>query len=130
MTHPIQNEFVAVLDFGSQYNQLIARRVRENSVYCEILPHDVSPDELKRRKTRGIIMSGGPASVYTPGAPRCHPGIFELGIPALGICYGMQIGCQLLGADVQSAPSMAAPSVRSSTTRTSSSPCPGRSLSG
>ncbi len=105
MDNSMVNEFVAVLDFGSQYNQLIARRIRENKVYCEILPHDVTPEELARRKTKGIIMSGGPASVYTPGAPRCHPGILKLGIPALGICYGMQIGCQLLGADVSPAPS-------------------------
>jgi len=105
MTNPMQNEFVVVLDFGSQYNQLIARRVRENKVYCEILPHNVAPEELARRKTKAIIMSGGPASVYTPNAPRCNPDILKLGIPALGICYGMQIGCQLLGADVRPAPS-------------------------
>jgi GMP synthase (glutamine-hydrolysing) len=96
-------EFVAILDFGSQYTQLIARRVRENRVYCEILPYDATPEELSRRPLRGIILSGGPAGVYEAAAPRCHPGIFELGVPVLGICYGMQLGCEVLGARVVAA---------------------------
>ncbi|MGE0481517.1 MAG: glutamine-hydrolyzing GMP synthase [Phycisphaerae bacterium] len=93
-------EFVAILDFGSQYSQLIARRVRDNHVYSELLAPTTKADELRARGVRGIILSGGPASVYEPGAPRCDPAIFELGVPVLGICYGMQIVCQVLGGDV------------------------------
>jgi len=97
-------ETIAILDFGSQYGQLIARRVREHNVYSELFPHDVPPEKLGQLKLKGIILSGGPASVYAEGAPRCDPKIFELGVPILGICYGMQIGCQLLGAKVSLAP--------------------------
>ena len=93
-------EFVAILDFGSQYTQLIARRVRENRVYCEILPHSVSASELRERSPRGIILSGGPASVYEDHAPDLDSEILHLGIPTLGICYGMNLGCQILGARV------------------------------
>lgn len=93
-------EFVAILDFGSQYSQLIARRVRDNHVYSELLAPATKAAELHARGVRGIILSGGPASVYEPGAPRCDPAIFELGVPILGICYGMQIACQVLGGDV------------------------------
>ncbi|MCL6575650.1 MAG: glutamine-hydrolyzing GMP synthase [Kyrpidia sp.] len=85
------HEWIAVLDFGGQYNQLIARRIRELQVYSELLPPDVNLDELRRRGPRGIIFSGGPNSVYAPGAPAVDPQIYEWGIPVLGICYGMQL---------------------------------------
>ena len=88
-----QAERVLVLDFGSQYAQLIARRVREQHVYCEIVRHDVTADRIRSLAPRGIILSGGPSSVYETGAPRCDPGLFRLGIPVLGICYGMQLAC-------------------------------------
>lgn len=93
-------EMIAILDFGSQYSQLIARRVRENHVYCELLPPRTSAAELRARAVCGVVLSGGPASVYTADAPGCDPGIFELDVPILGICYGMQIACQTLGGRV------------------------------
>ncbi|HEV2969295.1 MAG TPA: glutamine-hydrolyzing GMP synthase [Pirellulales bacterium] len=100
----ISDEKVLVFDFGSQYAQLIARRVREQSVYCEIVRHDVSAERVKALAPKGIILSGGPASVYEPGAPHCDPTIFQLGIPVLGICYGMQLICEALGGRVESFP--------------------------
>lgn len=93
----LADERVIVLDFGSQYAQLIARRVRELNVYCEIVRHDLAADRLKELAPQGIILSGGPSSVYEPGAPRCDPELFQLGIPVLGICYGMQLACDALG---------------------------------
>src|SRR5215212_8872354 len=81
---------VVVLDYGGQYSQLIARRVRECGVFSELLPHHVGVEEVRRRAPKGLILSGGPASVYAPGAPRLDPELLELGIPVLGICYGMQ----------------------------------------
>jgi len=81
---------VVVLDFGGQYSQLIARRVRELGVFSELLPHTVGVDEVRRRRPKGLILSGGPASVYAAGAPRLDPALLDLGIPVLGICYGMQ----------------------------------------
>ena len=93
-------EMIAILDFGSQYGQLIARRVREHNVYSRICPANISADELSKMPLKGIILSGGPASVYQPDAPRCDEGIFDLGIPILGICYGMQLGCQILGTEI------------------------------
>jgi GMP synthase (glutamine-hydrolysing) len=100
----IARERVLVLDFGSQYAQLIARRVREQNVYCEIVRHDVSAEQISLHAPKGLILSGGPSSVYEAGAPRCDPKIFELGIPVLGICYGMQLTCEILGGKVHSAP--------------------------
>ena len=96
---------VVVLDYGGQYSQLIARRVRELGVFSELLPHHVGVDEVRRRAPKGLILSGGPASVYAPGAPRLDPELLELDIPVLGICYGMQalvltLGGRVEGADV------------------------------
>ena len=93
-------EIIAILDFGSQYGQLIARRVREQNVYSQIYRSDITAEELSRIGVRGLILSGGPASVYDEKAPRCDEKIFELGVPILGICYGMQLGCQILGAKI------------------------------
>jgi GMP synthase (glutamine-hydrolysing) len=91
---------VLVVDMGAQYAQLIARRVRECRVYSEIVPHDVSAAEVAAREPAGIILSGGPASIYEPGAPDVDPGLFELGVPVLGICYGMQAMAAALGGTV------------------------------
>ena len=98
-------ETIAILDFGSQYGQLIARRVRELHVYSTIFPPDVSPQELSKLRLKGLILSGGPASVYAENAPQCEAKIFELDVPVLGICYGMQLGCRMLGADIAPAES-------------------------
>ncbi len=94
------SERVLVLDFGSQYAQLIARRIRDQNVYCEIVRHDISAETVRARKPAAIIFSGGPSSVYEPNAPKCDPRLFELGIPILGICYGMQLATHTLGAQV------------------------------
>src|ERR671924_143520 len=99
---PIQEE-VVVLDFGGQYSQLIARRVRECGVFSELLPHHVGVDEVRRRRPKGLILSGGPASVYADGAPRLDPELLELGIPVLGICYGMQALVLTAGGRVEGA---------------------------
>ncbi len=98
------SEQVLVLDFGGQYSQLIARRIRECGVYSELLPHDIPLEEIERRKPRGIVLSGGPASVYSEGAPPLRPELLELGIPVLGICYGMQLMVHELGGKVEQAP--------------------------
>ncbi|XZE43909.1 glutamine-hydrolyzing GMP synthase [Pirellulaceae bacterium SH467] len=95
------SERVLVLDFGSQYAQLIARRIREQNVYCEIVRHDISAETILARKPAAIVFSGGPSSVYEPNAPKCDPKIFHLGIPVLGICYGMQLASQALGGRVE-----------------------------
>jgi GMP synthase (glutamine-hydrolysing) len=94
---------VVVLDYGGQYSQLIARRVRECGVFSELLPHHVGAEEVARRKPKGLILSGGPASVYADGAPRLDPHLLELGIPVLGICYGMQLLAAKLGGRVEGA---------------------------
>jgi len=90
-------ELVLILDFGGQYNQLIARRVREANVYCEVVPYDYSLDEIRKKNPKGIIFTGGPASVYEEGAPKCDPGVFGMGVPILGICYGAQLMAHMLG---------------------------------
>ena len=96
------NEFqnVVVVDLGAQYAQLIARRVREAHVHSEIVPRDITAEEIRRRQPVGIILSGGPASVYADDAYRIDPGILELGIPVLGICYGHQLIADLLSGEV------------------------------
>ncbi len=96
----MSREIIAILDFGSQYGQLIARRVREQNVYSQICRADIAAEELSKLGVRGIILSGGPASVYDEKALVCDEKIFELGVPILGICYGMQLGCQVLGAKI------------------------------
>ena len=100
----VAEQRILVLDFGSQYAQLIARRVREQNVYCEIVRHDISAERIREHNPKGLILSGGPASVYAEGAPHPNPEIFELGIPILGICYGMQLMCEALGGKVDSHP--------------------------
>ena len=95
-----QQPTVLVLDFGAQYAQLIARRVREARVYSEIVSHDISAEEIERRRPAALILSGGPASVYAPGAPAIDTRIYDLGIPVLGFCYGMQLMARDLGGDV------------------------------
>ena len=97
MNHP---EWIAILDYGSQVTQLIARRLREQKVYCEIIRFDTSAEELKKRAPKGIILSGGPCSVPDEDSPKCDPALFDLGLPILGICYGMQLTSQTLGGSV------------------------------
>ena len=96
------NQKIAVLDFGSQYTQVIARRIRECSVYSEIMPFNTRASDLKKRGVCGVILSGGPASVLAKGSPRPDPKIFELGVPVLGICYGLQLMGKMLGGEIVS----------------------------
>lgn len=100
----MDNELVIVLDFGGQYNQLIARRVRENNVYCEVVPYKTGIEEIKAKNPVGIIFTGGPNSVYDPASPHYDKAIFELGVPILGICYGSQLMAYELGGSVATAP--------------------------
>ncbi|HQY87946.1 MAG TPA: gamma-glutamyl-gamma-aminobutyrate hydrolase family protein, partial [Tepidisphaeraceae bacterium] len=98
-------EVIPVLDFGSQYAQLICRRVREQGVFSQLCRPNVSANELRAMNPKGIILSGGPSSVYDGDAPKCDPKIFHLDIPILGICYGMQLAVQALGGNVEASPS-------------------------
>jgi len=100
MKRPTLFDKILILDFGSQYTQLIARRVRECQIYSEIHPYHISVDKVKSMSPKGIIFSGGPASVYEKNAPLCDPALLKIGIPVLGICYGMQLIAQLLGGEV------------------------------
>ena len=97
----MQRDTILILDFGSQFTQLIARRLREMSVYSEILPPSTRAEALQARHPRGIVLSGGPDSVHQRKAPRCDPKLFELGVPVVGICYGMQLMSHVLGGEVK-----------------------------
>jgi len=99
----MSREIIVILDFGSQYGQLIARRVREQNVYSQICRADITAETLSQLGVKGLILSGGPASVYDKNAPKCDEKIFDLDVPILGICYGMQLGCQILGAKIVAA---------------------------
>jgi GMP synthase (glutamine-hydrolysing) len=96
-----EHETVLILDFGGQYTQLIARRVRELGVYSEIVPFNTTVEEIRRKSPRAIILSGGPSSVYEEGAPHPDPRVIEMGTPVLGICYGVQLMAQFLGGEVK-----------------------------
>jgi len=99
----LQEQMLVILDFGSQYSELIARRIRETQVYSEVRNYRTPLEEIRQLKPKGIILSGGPNSVYDPGAPQCDPGIWELGIPVLGVCYGMHLMAQQLAGTVEPA---------------------------
>lgn len=99
----LNRQMIAILDFGSQYSELIARRIRETQVYSEVLPYRTSAETLRQLNPKGIILSGGPNSVYDAYAPKCDPQIWQLGIPVLGVCYGMQLMTQQLGGKVEKA---------------------------
>src|SRR3990172_6457516 len=103
MSEDIHSQKILILDFGSQYTQLIARRVREQNVYCEIHPYNIGFERIKGFGARGIILSGGPSSVYDKDAPAVDKGVFSLFLPVLGICYGMQLMTHLLGGIVAKA---------------------------
>ena len=100
----MEKENVIVLDFGGQYNQLIARRVRECNVYCEVYPYTIGIDKIKELSPKGIIFTGGPNSVYGEDSPRIGKEIYDLGIPIFGICYGSQLIAHTLGGSVKTAP--------------------------
>src|ERR1700740_1214338 len=92
---------IVILDFGSQYTQVIARRIRETRVYSEIVPFNLSADRIQKLQPKGIVLSGGPASVFSPGAPQPDPAIFSLGVPVLGICYGVHLMSLKLNGSVE-----------------------------
>ena len=100
----MEKEMIVVMDFGGQYNQLIARRIRECNVYCEVHSYNIGLDKLREMNPKGIIFTGGPNSVYAEGSPLCGKGVFDLEIPVLGICYGSQMMAHLLGGKVATAP--------------------------
>ena len=100
----MNREKIIVIDFGGQYNQLVARRVRECNVYCEIYSYRTDIEKIKEMNPKGIILTGGPNSVYEEGAATCSKELFELGIPVLGLCYGAQLMMHLLGGHVCKAP--------------------------
>jgi GMP synthase (glutamine-hydrolysing) len=104
MTSPSEQQRILIFDFGAQYIQLIARRVREQNVYCQIVRHDLPAARVAELRPAGIILSGGPASVYDANAPHCDPALFGLDVPILGICYGLHLACQALGGEVRAAP--------------------------
>src|SRR5215472_5855613 len=99
----VSRDLVLILDFGAQYSQLIARRIREQHVYSEIHPYTIGLDRIRALNPRAIVLSGGPSSVYDEGAPTVNKGLFELGVPVLGICYGLQLIAHLLGGKVEKA---------------------------
>ena len=99
----MKRELVIVLDFGGQYNQLVARRVRENNVYCEIYSYKTDLEKIREMKPKGIILTGGPNSCYEPDSPVCSRELFEMGIPVLGLCYGAQVMMHVLGGKVERA---------------------------
>ena len=99
----MDRELVLVIDFGGQYNQLVARRVRECNVYCEIYSYKVALEKIKEKNPKGIILTGGPNSVYEEGAPSASAELFNLGIPVLGLCYGAQLMAHVLGGRVERA---------------------------
>jgi GMP synthase (glutamine-hydrolysing) len=103
LTDQINRQMIVILDFGSQYSELIARRIRETQVYSEVLSYRTTAEDLRQLSPKGIILSGGPSSVYDQAAPHCDPEIWQLGIPILGVCYGMQLMVQQLGGDVERA---------------------------
>ena len=100
----MNQEKVIVIDFGGQYNQLVARRVRECNVYCEIYSYKTPLEQIKAMNPKGIILTGGPNSCYEEGAPTCTKELFELGVPVLGLCYGAQLMQHVLGGKVEKAP--------------------------
>ncbi|MBD2123018.1 glutamine-hydrolyzing GMP synthase [Trichocoleus sp. FACHB-262] len=99
----LDRQIIVILDFGSQYSELIARRIRETQVYSEVISYRTTAEQLRQLNPKGIILSGGPSSVYDQGAPQCDPEIWQLGIPVLGVCYGMQLMVQQLGGEVERA---------------------------
>jgi GMP synthase (glutamine-hydrolysing) len=105
MTANPESERILILDFGAQYGQLIARRVREQHVFCQVVRHDLPASRIAELKPRGLIFTGGPSSVYAADAPHCDPKVFDLNVPVLGICYGMQLACHLLGGHVKASSS-------------------------
>src|ERR1700752_3537457 len=96
----MERDTILVLDFGGQYTQLIARRIRELNVYSEIVPHNITPEEIRRHKAKGIVFAGSPKSVYEEGAFHCDAALLKMDLPVLGICYGMQLITHQLGGEV------------------------------